>query len=66
MIRSVNAVTASPSVARSRFSSAAIASAAPSTASSRPISDLADDLLRYAVPRHTYTDAIALLLLRNR
>lgn len=36
------------------------------TASSRPISDLADDLLRYAVPRHTHTDDIALLLLRNR
>ncbi|WP_238697547.1 SpoIIE family protein phosphatase [Streptomyces sp. E2N166] len=36
------------------------------TASSRSISDLADDLLHYAAPRHTYTDDIALLLLRTR
>ncbi|MGW7281975.1 SpoIIE family protein phosphatase [Streptomyces sp. NPDC054844] len=36
------------------------------TASSQPIGDLADDLLHYAVPRHTYTDDIALLLLRTR
>ncbi|MFC8869326.1 SpoIIE family protein phosphatase [Streptomyces sp. NPDC057148] len=36
------------------------------TASSQHISDLADDLLHFAVPRHTYTDDIALLLLRNR
>ncbi len=36
------------------------------TASSRPISDLADDLLRYAVPRFYHTDDIALLLLRSQ
>ncbi|MFD7686960.1 SpoIIE family protein phosphatase [Streptomyces sp. NPDC059781] len=31
----------------------------------QPIDDLADDLVRHAVPRHAYTDDIALLLLRS-
>jgi hypothetical protein len=31
----------------------------------QPVGELAGDLVHYAVPRHTYTDDIALLLLRS-
>jgi hypothetical protein len=34
-------------------------------AGDRPVGELADDLVHYAVPRHTYTDDIALLLLHS-
>ncbi|WP_235614469.1 GAF domain-containing SpoIIE family protein phosphatase [Streptomyces ambofaciens] len=35
------------------------------SAGDQPISELADNVVHYAVPRHTYTDDIALLLLRS-
>ncbi|MFD5448086.1 SpoIIE family protein phosphatase [Streptomyces sp. NPDC003470] len=34
-------------------------------AGDRPVDELADDLVHHAVPRHTYTDDIALLLLHS-